>query len=314
MQGNNFIMRKFINIADIEKKELRLIIDNAKLRKEKRLGLNKNEIDSDAPLDGKILIMIFEKPSTRTRISFDLAVKQLGGKSLILNPDEIHYGTGNESLYDTAKILSQYADIVMLRTHAHKNIVEFSKYLEVPLINGLTDLSHPCQIMSDIMTFEELKGPIKDKKIAWLGDGNNIVYSLIEAAVKFDFELRIASPKGYEPNKSILQWAKKNNGNILITKDPIIAADSADCIMTDKWISMGDKINKIKKKKILKPYQVNKKIMRVANKDSIFMHCLPASRGEEVTNDVMDGKQSAVWLEALNRIHAQKSIIQWCLK
>jgi|TARA_B110000438_G_scaffold298890_1_gene347963 ornithine carbamoyltransferase len=307
-------MRKFINIADIEKKELRLIIDNAKLRKEKRLGLNKNEIDSDALLDGKILIMIFEKPSTRTRISFDLAVKQLGGKSLILNPDEIHYGTGNESLYDTAKILSQYADIVMLRTHAHKNIVEFSKYLDVPLINGLTDLSHPCQIMADIMTFEELKGPIKDKKIAWLGDGNNIVYSLIEASVKFDFELRIASPKGYEPNKSILQWAKKNKGNILITKDPIIAADSADCIMTDKWISMGDKINKIKKKKTLKPYQVNKKIMSVANKDSIFMHCLPASRGEEVTNDVMDGKQSAVWLEALNRIHTQKSIIQWCLK
>ena len=307
-------MRKFINIADIEKKELRLIIDNAKLRKEKRLGLNKNEIDSDALLDGKILIMIFEKPSTRTRISFDLAVKQLGGKSLILNPDEIHYGTGNESLYDTAKILSQYADIVMLRTHAHKNIVEFSKYLDVPLINGLTDLSHPCQIMADIMTFEELKGPIKDKKIAWLGDGNNIVYSLIEASVKFDFELRIASPKGYEPNKSILQWAKKNKGNILITKDPIIAADSADCIMTDKWISMSDKINKIKKKKTLKPYQVNKKIMSVANKDSIFMHCLPASRGEEVTNDVMDGKQSAVWLEALNRIHAQKSIIQWCLK
>ena len=307
-------MRKFINIADINKKDLRLILDNAKSRKDKRSSLNKNGVDSDAPLDGKILIMIFEKPSTRTRISFDLAVKQLGGKSLILNPDEIHYGSGNESLYDTAKILSQYADIVMLRTHAHKNIVEFSKYLDVPLINGLTDLSHPCQIMADIMTFEELKGPIKDKKIAWLGDGNNIVYSLIEASVKFDFELRIASPKGYEPNKSILQWAKKNKGNILITKDPIIAADSADCIMTDKWISMGDKINKIKKKKTLKPYQVNKKIMSVANKDSIFMHCLPASRGEEVTNDVMDGKQSAVWLEALNRIHTQKSIIQWCLK
>ena len=307
-------MKKFINIGDINKKELRLIIDKAKSRKDKRSSINKNAIDSDAPLNGKILIMIFEKPSTRTRISFDLAVKQLGGKSLILNPDEIHYGTGNESLYDTAKILSQYADIVMLRTHSHKNAVEFSKYLEVPLINGLTDLSHPCQIMSDIMTFEELKGPIKNKKIAWLGDGNNIVYSLIEAAVQFDFELRIASPKGYEPNKNILQWAKKNNGNIILTKDPIKAASSADCIMTDKWISMGDKINKNKKKKALKPYQVNKKIMKVANKDSIFMHCLPASRGEEVTNDIMDGKQSAVWLEALNRIHAQKSIIEWCIK
>ena len=307
-------MRKFINIADLDKKELRFILDNAKLRKEKRSGLKKNAIDSDAPLDGKILIMLFEKPSTRTRISFDLAVKQLGGKSLILNPDEIHYGTGDESLYDTAKVLSKYADIVMLRTHAHKNVVEFSKHLSIPIINGLTDLSHPCQIMSDIMTFEELKGPIKNKKIAWLGDGNNIVYSLIEAAVQFEFELRIATPKGYEPNKNILQWAKKNKGNILLTKNPEKAASSADCVMTDKWISMGDKINKNKKKKALKAYQVNKKIMKVANKDSIFMHCLPASRGEEVTNEVMDGNQSAVWLEALNRIHAQKSIIEWCLK
>jgi len=307
-------MKKFINIADINKSDLRFIIDNATLRKKKRSGLGKNAIDSDAPLEGKILIMIFEKPSTRTRISFDLAVKQLGGKSLILNPEEIHYGTGNESLYDTAKVLSQYADIVMLRTHTHKNIEEFSKHLEIPLINGLTDLSHPCQIMSDIMTYEELKGPIKNKKIAWLGDGNNIVYSLIEAAVQFDFELRIASPKGYEPNKSILHWAKKNNGNVLVTKDPIKAASAADCIMTDKWISMGDKSNKSKKKKILKPYQVNKKIMKTANKDAIFMHCLPASRGEEVTNDVMDGEQSAVWLEALNRVHIQKSIIEWCFK
>jgi ornithine carbamoyltransferase len=307
-------MKNFLNISDINKQDLRLILDNAKSRKNKRGSLNKNAIDSDAPLDGKILIMIFEKPSTRTRISFDIAVKQLGGKSLILNPDEIHYGTGNESLYDTAKILSQYADIVMLRTHSHQNAEEFSKYLDIPLINGLTDLSHPCQIMSDIMTFEELKGPIKNKKIAWLGDGNNIVYSLIEAAVQFEFELRIASPKGYEPNKNILKWAKRNNGNILLTKDPVHAAKSADCVMTDKWISMGEKGNKSKKKKILKPYQVNQKIMKVTNKDSIFMHCLPASRGEEVTNEIMDGKKSSVWLEALNRIHAQKSIIEWCLK
>ena len=307
-------MRNFINIADIDKKELRLIINNAKSRKEKRSSLNKSAKDLDAPLDGKILIMLFEKPSTRTRISFDLAVKQLGGKSLILNPDEIHYGVGNESLYDTAKILSQYADIIMLRTHAHKKLDEFSKYLEIPIINGLTDLSHPCQIMSDIMTFEELKGSIKNKKIAWLGDGNNITYSLIEAAVKFDFELRVASPKGYEPNKYILKWAKKNKGNIFLTTDPMKAANNADCVMTDKWISMSDKINQKKKKKILKPYQVNKKIMQVTNKDSIFMHCLPASRGEEVTNDVIDGNQSAVWLEAFNRIHAQKSIIEWCLK
>jgi len=307
-------VKNFINISDISKADLRKILDNAKSRKEKRSNLNKNSIDPDAPLDGKILIMLFEKPSTRTRISFDLAVKQLGGKSLILNPDEIHYGSGAESLHDTAKVLSQYADIVMLRTHAHKNVLEFSKNLNIPIINGLTNLSHPCQIMSDVMTFEELKGPIRNKKIAWLGDGNNVLYSLIEAAVQFEFQLSIACPKGYEPDKKILQWAKKNNGSISITKNPLEASNNADCVITDKWISMGDKINKNKKKNALKPYQVNKKIMKSAKKDSIFMHCLPANRGEEVTDDVMDGKQSAVWLEALNRIHAQKSIIEWCLK
>jgi len=307
-------MKNFINISDISKTDLRKIIDNAKSRKEKRSKLNKNSIDSDAPLDGKILIMLFEKPSTRTRISFDLAVKQLGGKSLILNPDEIHYGSGDESLHDTAKVLSQYADIVMLRTHAHKNVLEFSKNLNIPIINGLTNLSHPCQIMSDVMTFEELKGPIKNRKIAWLGDGNNVVYSLIEAAVQFEFQLSIACPKGYGPDKKILEWAKKNDGNVLITKNPLEASTDADCIITDKWISMGDKINKNKKIKALKAYQVNKKVMKLAKKDSIFMHCLPANRGEEVTNEVIDGKQSVVWLEALNRIHAQKSIIEWCLK
>ncbi len=307
-------MKNFINISDINKSDLRKILDNAKLRKEKRSKLNKNDIDPDAPLHGKILIMLFEKPSTRTRISFDLAVKQLGGKSLILNPEEIHYGSGNESLHDTAKVLSEYADIIMLRTHAHKNVLEFSKNLNIPIINGLTNLSHPCQIMSDVMTFEELKGPIKNKKIAWLGDGNNVVYSLIEAAVQFEFQLSIACPKGYGPDKKILEWAKKNDGNVLITKNPLEASTDADCIITDKWISMGDKINKNKKIKALKAYQVNKKIMKSAKKDSIFMHCLPANRGEEVTNEVIDGKQSAVWLEALNRIHAQKSIIEWCLK
>jgi len=258
--------------------------------------------------------MIFEKPSTRTRISFDLSVKQLGGKSLTLNPEEIHYGGGNESIYDTSKTLSQYADIVMMRTWEHKKILEFSKYLTIPIINGLTDLNHPCQIMSDIMTFEELKGPINNKKIAWIGDGNNVVYSLIEAAVKFDFDLSIACPKGYEPNRKILNWAKKNKKNILITKDPFIAVKDADCVMTDKWISMNDKINKRIKRKKFKPYQVNKKLMSKAKGGSIFMHCLPASRGDEVTNEVIDGKQSAVWLEAFNRIHVQKSIIEWCLE
>ena len=307
-------MKNFINISDISKEELRSIINKAKKRKEKRSSQNKNAVDSDNLLDGKILIMIFEKPSTRTRISFDLAVKQLGGKSLTLNPEEIHYGTGNESIHDTSKTLSQYADIVMMRTYEHKKILEFSKYLTIPIINGLTDLNHPCQIMSDIMTFEELKGPINNKKIAWVGDGNNVVYSLIEAAVKFDFDLSIACPKGYEPNKKILNWAKKNKKNILVTKDPFTAVKDADCVMTDKWISMNDKVNKNTKIKKFKKYQVNKKLMCRAKDESIFMHCLPASRGDEVTNEIIDGKQSAVWLEALNRVHVQKSIIEWCLE
>jgi len=202
----------------------------------------------------------------------------------------------------------------MMRTQKHEHFLEFSKYLDIPIINGLTNLSHPCQIMSDILTFEELKGPIKNKKIAWLGDGNNIVYSLIEASVQFDFELAIACPEKLKPNKKIVKWAMNKKAKILITKNPVEAANSADCIMTDKWISMGDEVNKKKKKKLLKPYQVNKKIIKLAKTDAIFMHCLPASRGEEVTDEVIDGKQSAVWLEALNRIHTQKSIIEWCLK
>ena len=307
-------MKNFINIADIDKKDLREIIDNAKSQKSKRSSLNKSATDPDSSLADKTLIMIFEKPSTRTRLSFELAMKQLGGKILVLNPKESHYGSGDESINDTAKVLSQYGDIVMMRTHKHEHFLEFSKHLDIPIINGLTNLSHPCQIMSDIMTFEELKGPIVNKKIAWLGDGNNIVYSLIEAAAKFNFELSIASPKQFRPGKKIVEWAKRKNAKILITEDPKEAINLVDCVMTDKWISMGNEINKKKKKKLLKPYQVNKKIMKLAKKDAIFMHCLPASRGEEVTNDVIDGKQSVVWLEALNRIHVQKSIIQWCLK
>ena len=307
-------MKNFINISDLDKKDLRKIIDNAKSQKEKRSNLKKSAIDPDVPLSDKTLIMIFEKPSTRTRLSFELAMKQLGGQLLVLNPKESHYGSGDESIHDTAKVLSQYGDIVMMRTQKHKHFLEFSKHLDIPIINGLTNLSHPCQIMSDIMTFEELKGSITNKKIAWLGDGNNIVYSLIEAAVKFNFELAIGCPKKFEPNRKIVKWAKSKNAKILITKNPADAANLADCVMTDKWVSMGDKGNKKKKKKLLEPYQVNKKIMKLAKTDAIFMHCLPANRGEEVTNEVMDGKQSVVWLEALNRIHVQKSIIQWCLK
>jgi ornithine carbamoyltransferase len=202
----------------------------------------------------------------------------------------------------------------MIRTSLHKNLTEFAKHSEIPVINGLSEQSHPCQIMSDILTFEEIKGNIKNKTITWLGDGNNnMSNSFIEASAKFSFKLNIGCPDKYKPNKNMIAWAKNNKANITITKNPNEAVRNADCVMTDKWVSMNDKVDKNKKKKILKSYQVNKKIMKLAKSDAIFMHCLPVERGEEATNEIVDGKQSVVWTQALNRIHAQKSIINWCL-
>ena len=307
-------MKNFINIADLSSNDLMSILEEAKKRKIKRKGFNKSAPDDDKPFEGKSMAMIFEKPSTRTRMSFDIAVKQLGGSTIILNPDGIHYGKGDETLKDTAKILTEYVDIVMLRTSEHKNLEEFGKHLEIPIINGLSDQSHPCQIMSDIMTFEEIKGPIKEKTISWIGDGNNnMSNSLIEAAGKFNFNLKIGCPKKYSPDKRILKWAKKNKVNLLVTHKPELAVAESDCNMTDKWVSMNDKVNKKLKKKNLKNYQVNKRLMSLAKLDAIFMHCLPVGRGEEVTDEVIDGNKSVVWTQALNRIHAQKSIINWCL-
>ena len=307
-------MKNFLNISDLSSHELKKILEEAKIRKLKRKDLNKSAADFDQPFAGKSMIMIFEKPSTRTRISFDIATKQLGGSSIILNPDVIHYGKGDESIKDTAKVLSEYADIIMMRTSLHKNLIEFAKCSKIPVINGLSEQSHPCQIMSDIFTFEEAKGNIKGKTIAWLGDGNNnMSNSFIEAAAKFDFKLNIACPDKYKPSKNIMLWAKKNKANIKIIKNPAEAVKNVDCVMTDKWVSMNDKVDKKKKKKILKNYQVNKKIMKLAKSDAIFMHCLPVGRGEEATDEIVDGKQSVVWTQALNRVHAQKSIINWCL-
>jgi ornithine carbamoyltransferase len=307
-------MNNFLNISDHSSNELRAIIDEAKARKFKRKGLNKSAPDEDKPFEGKSMAMIFEKPSTRTRMSFDIAAKQLGGSSIILNPDGIHYGKGDESLKDTAKVLTEYVDIIMLRTSSHKNLEEFGKYLEIPIINGLSDKSHPCQIMSDILTYEESNDLITGKTVSWLGDGNNnMSNSLIEAAGKFDFNLKIGCPKKYAPSKKVLTWAKKNKVKLIMTTKPDEAVKDSDCIMTDKWISMNDKVNKKQKKKILKPYQVNKKLMSKAKSDAIFMHCLPVGRGEEVTDEIIDGKQSVVWRQALNRVHVQKSIIKWCL-
>ena len=307
-------MKNFLNISDLSSQDLRNIIDEARIRKSKRKDLNKSAVDIDKPFVGKSMIMIFEKPSTRTRISFDIAIKQLGGSTIILNTNNIHYGIGDESIKDTAKILSEYSDVVMIRTSKHKKLDDFAKYSNIPVINGLSEQSHPCQIMSDILTFEEIKGSIKGKTIAWLGDGNNnMSNSFIEASAKFNFKFNIGCPDKYKPSKNILVWAKKNKANITVTKNPDSAVKNADCIMTDKWISMNDKVDKIKKKKLLRPYQVNKKIMKLAKSDAIFMHCLPVSRGEEATDEVVDGNQSVVWIQGLNRIHAQKSIINWCL-
>ena len=308
-------MKNFLNISDISAKDLRFIINEAHKRKSDRSGFNKSAPDKDKPFEGKSIVMIFEKPSTRTRISFDIAVKQLGGSSIILNPDVIHYGKGDETTKDTAKVLSEYADVIMIRTTSHKNLEDFGKYSEIPVINGLSELSHPCQIMSDILTFEEAKGEIAGKTISWIGDGNNnMSNSLIEAAGKFNFKLKIGCPKKYEPNKKIIVWAKKNKVDLKIFNDPKKAVTNADCIMTDKWVSMNDKGNKKEKKKTLKNYQVNKKLMLCAKKNAIFMHCLPVGRGEEVTDEIIDGKQSVVWSQALNRVHTQKSIINWCIK
>ena len=307
-------MKNFINISDHSSSDLRAIIDEAKTRKLSRKGFNKSAPDEDKPFEGKSMAMIFEKPSTRTRMSFDIAAKQLGGSSIILNPDGIHYGKGDETLKDTAKVLTEYVDIVMLRTSSHKNLEEFGKHLDIPIINGLSDKSHPCQIMSDILTYEESNGSITGKTVSWIGDGdNNMSNSLIEAAGKFKFNLKIGCPKKYAPGKKILGWAKKNKVNLLITQKPDEAVKNSDCVMTDKWVSMNDKVNKKTKKKVLKPFQVNKKLMKKANSNAIFMHCLPVGRGEEVTDEVIDGKQSVVWRQALNRVHAQKSIIKWCL-
>ena len=307
-------MKNFINISDHSSSDLRAIIDEAKTRKLSRKEFNKSAPDDDKPFEGMSMAMIFEKPSTRTRMSFDIAAKQLGGSSIILNPDGIHYGKGDETLKDTAKVLTEYVDIVMLRTSSHKNLEEFGKHLDIPIINGLSDKSHPCQIMSDILTYEESNGSITGKTVSWLGDGdNNMSNSLIEAAGKFKFNLKIGCPKKYAPGKKILGWAKKNKVNLLITQKPDEAVKNSDCVMTDKWVSMNDKVNKKTKKKVLKPFQVNKKLMKKANSNAIFMHCLPVGRGEEVTDEVIDGKQSVVWRQALNRVHAQKSIIKWCL-
>ena len=305
-------MKHFLHIRDIPIKDLKKIISDAINRKSKRNKLNILDPDKDMPLKGKILLQMFEKSSLRTRLSFYLAIKQLGGGSLTLRPEELHLGTGGESIADTSKILSTYGNAFMLRTDSDKKLDEFKKYSNIPIINGLSPSSHPTQVLSDIFTIQELKRKsISKLKLCWIGDANNnMMNSLIEACVKFTVSLNIACPKSYQPNKTLISVIKKQKGKIKIFYKKELAVKNSDVVMTDKIISINDKVNKKKKLKSLKNFKVDLKTMNLAKNDAIFLHCLP--RGNEVSEDVFLGKKSKVWQQALNRVHVQKSILLYC--
>ena len=304
-------MKHFITLKDVPAADLRKIITDAKKRKDKRKKFNTLDVDRDNPLSGKLLIQMFEKSSLRTRLSFYLAIKQLGGGTITLRANELHLERGGESLADTARILSTYGDGFMVRTDSDKKIEEFSKYLTIPVINGLSPSSHPTQVLSDIFTVEEIKKkPISKLNICWIGDSNNVLNSLIAASVKFSFKLSVGCPKNYEPKKFVLDWVEKNKRKIHIYNDAKKAAKDADVIFSDKVISLNDKVNKKKKIKDFKNFQINTKIMSFAKKNATFLHCLP--RGTEVSTEVFLGKNSKVWLQALNRVHVQKSILLYC--
>jgi ornithine carbamoyltransferase len=262
-------------------------------------------------VDDTVLVMIFEKPSTRTRISFDVAMRQLGGQSLSLNNSDLQLGRG-ESIADTARVLSRYVDAIMIRANEHATLLELARYATIPVINGLTDKSHPCQVIADIMTFEERKGPIKGHVVAWVGDCNNVAVSWMHAAVRFGFELRIACPEELRPEAGVVDWVKREKGAVSLGNDVLKAVRGAHCVVTDTWVSMGD-TDGARRKKILAPFGVDASLMSEAARGAIFMHCLPAYRGREVTADVIDGPQSVVFDEAENRLHAQKAILAWCL-
>ena len=304
-------MKHFIDLKDIKIKDLKRIILDAKKRKKMRNKLNTLEVDKGSPLKGKLLIQMFEKSSLRTRLSFYLAIKQLGGGTITLRSNELHLGQGGESIADTAKILSTYGDGFMLRTDSDEKVNNFKKYLTIPIINGLSPSSHPTQVLSDIFTVEEIKKKsISKLNICWIGDSNNVLNSLITASVKFSFRLKIGCPKKFQPKKSITAWAKKNNKKIHIYDNPKKAAIDADVIFSDKVISINDKVNKIKKKIAFKDFKINKKLFSFAKKDCIFLHCLP--RGDEVSDEVFLGNKTHVWQQASNRVHVQKSILMYC--
>jgi len=302
-------IRHFLDLDEIDARTLRKIIDAAHAMKAagKRVPakLKPKGIEDD------ILVLIFEKPSTRTRVSFDVAMRQLGGQTIMLNQTDLQLGRG-ESIADTARVLSRYADAIMIRANAHETLLDLARNASVPVINGLTDKSHPCQVMADIMTFEERLGPIKGRTIAWVGDGNNVAASWMHAAAKFGFALRVACPEALRPSEDIVDWVRREKADVSITTDPVKAVRGVDCIVTDTWVSMGQ-TDAARRKQLLKPYAVDAALMAKAAKDAIFMHCLPAYRGNEVSEQVLEGPQSVVFDEAENRLHAQKAILAWSL-
>ena len=303
--------KHFLDLDQLGGEPLREIVDNAARLKAGRGSGGKVAPVPEAPLTGKLLAMIFEKPSTRTRVSFHVAMRQLGGETLVLQGAEMQLGRG-ETVADTARVLSRYVDAIMVRTTNHASLLEMAEYASVPVINGLTDFSHPCQVMADILTIEEHRGPIAGQVLAWCGDGNNMVTSWIHAATYFGFTLRIACPNELRPSDQVLVHAKDMGAAVELTDDVETAVRDADCVMADTWVSMGDE-NTDERRALLQGYQVNAQVMAAVKSDAIFMHCLPAHRGEEVTDEVLDSTQSVVWDEAENRVFAQMGILVWCL-
>jgi len=301
--------RHFLNIDDISPADLRAIIDAAHTLK--KAGKRPPKKLQPPDISDAVLAMIFEKPSTRTRVSFDVAMRQLGGQTIILNHNDLQLGRG-ESVADTARVLSRYVDAIMLRANSHTSLVEFAENSTIPIINGLTDLSHPCQVMADILTFEESHGNVSGSKIAWVGDGNNVATSWMHAAEAFKFKISIACPGQLRPDKSVIDAAIDAGTDVEISDDPAAAVAGADCVVTDTWVSMGQ-TDEGYRKQLLGPFAVDKKLMSLAAKNAVFMHCLPAYRGHEVSAEVIDGPQSVVLDEAENRLHAQKAILAWCL-
>ena len=306
-------MPHFLDIDPVGADVLRAILEAAKTRKAARAGWPAGRADADAPLTDRVLALLFERPSTRTRVSFDMAIRQLGGSSLVLNAMETHLGR-SEAISDTAQVLSRYVDAVAFRARAHSRLQDFATHSGIPVINGLTDRTHPCQILADIMTFEEHRGPVAGRKFAWCGDGNNVAHSLLAAAAKFDFRLALACPPGHEPDADILAGAQAAGGDITLLEDPVEAVCDADCVLTDAWVSMEDEGKEVREHRRARflPYQVHAGLMSNAREGAIFLHCLPAYRGEEVTDEVLDSENSPVFDEAENRLHVQKAILLWC--